>query len=169
MSQYERVCVESEQYAATAEGEGTDSEGTAAPRPPSGCACAGPCSPLGQTSCHASAPARGPDSAYDAVVQACTDACACPATCPLRAVDAGVTVAMAVTYFGPAKGWGVVALEAVPAGTVVGAYVGERILLPEAQERWRAAGPDAANYILCIGAHRSDSARPHRARGSKYG
>ena len=77
-------------------------------------------------------------------------------------MDAGVTVAIAVTYFGPAKGWGVVALEAVPAGTVVCAYVGERILPKEAQERWRAAGPDATNYILCIGAHRSVGAGAHR-------
>jgi hypothetical protein len=69
-------------------------------------------------------------------------------------------VSMQVVDLGDAKGWGVVAAEAIPAGAYVCEYAGEVVTLADAQRRWQAhaaAGVDSASdstYVLCVREHR---------------
>jgi hypothetical protein len=78
----------------------------------------------------------------------CNDRCPCPLeSCPNRVLQRGITYRIAVKKMA-GKGWGVIALEPIPAGSFVCEYTGE--MLSERESESRGVGYD--EYFFELGA-----------------
>ncbi|XP_047390537.1 histone-lysine N-methyltransferase SETMAR [Sciurus carolinensis] len=126
-----------------------------------GCTCvAGPCVP-GTCSClrggeHYDGGGRlrdlGSDAKHARPVFECNVLCGCGERCGNRVVQRGLQFPLQV-FLTERKGWGLRALERIPAGRFVCEYAGEVLGPSEARRRARAQTARDPNYILAVREH----------------
>uniref|UniRef100_A0A8C5NT56 Histone-lysine N-methyltransferase SETMAR n=1 Tax=Junco hyemalis TaxID=40217 RepID=A0A8C5NT56_JUNHY len=85
----------------------------------------------------------------------CNSLCCCGEGCQNRLVQRGLRLRLQV-FRTQRKGWGVRALQPIPAGSFVCEYAGEVLGFAEAQRRIQAQSPQEPNYIIAVREHLHD-------------
>ncbi|KAL7837121.1 hypothetical protein SRHO_G00268320 [Serrasalmus rhombeus] len=89
---------------------------------------------------------------YSRPVFECNILCECSEACQSRLVQNGVRVRLGV-FCTQDRGWGVLALEAIPQGCFVCEYAGEVIGFQEARKRQLSQTAEDMNYIIAVQEH----------------
>ncbi|XP_066528096.1 histone-lysine N-methyltransferase SETMAR [Hoplias malabaricus] len=95
---------------------------------------------------------KEPGQSFSRPVFECNVLCECRESCSSRVVQKGLKVQLGV-FQTLDRGWGVLALEAVPRGCFVCEYAGEVLSFQEARRRQLSQSSQDMNYIISVQEH----------------